>query len=72
MHRTVCDYGNVGKDTLIRPGLATWDFSVFKDTRIRERLNLQFWREILLGTSREQIGNKLPKNKGEIGRATRT
>ena len=39
-------YGNVGRDTLIGPGLATWDFSVLKDTPIRERLNLQFRAEI--------------------------
>jgi hypothetical protein len=39
-------YGNVGRDTLIGPGLATWDFSVLKDTRLRERLNLQFRAEI--------------------------
>ncbi len=39
-------YGNVGRDTLIGPGLATWDFSVLKDTRIRERVNLQFRAEI--------------------------
>jgi len=39
-------YGNVGRDTLIGPDLATWDFSVLKDTRIRERLNLQFRAEI--------------------------
>jgi len=39
-------YGNVGRDTLIGPGLATWDFSVLKDTRIRERMSLQFRAEI--------------------------
>ena len=39
-------YGNVGRDTLIGPGLATWDFSVLKDTPIRERWNLQFRAEI--------------------------
>jgi hypothetical protein len=39
-------YGNVGRDTLIGPGLATWDFSVLKDTRIREQLNIQFRAEI--------------------------
>src|SRR5439155_11128415 len=39
-------YGNAGRDTLIGPGLATWDFSALKDTRIRERLNLQFRAEI--------------------------
>jgi Carboxypeptidase regulatory-like domain len=39
-------YGNVGRDTYIGPGLATWDFSVLKATAIRERLNLQFRAEI--------------------------
>ena len=39
-------YGNLGRDTFIGPGLATWDFSVSKDTRIRERLNLQFRAEL--------------------------
>jgi hypothetical protein len=39
-------YGNLGRDTYIGPGLATWDFSVLKNTRIRERLNLQFRAEI--------------------------
>ena len=39
-------YGNLGRDTFIGPGLATWDFSVLKDTRIRERLSLQFRAEL--------------------------
>jgi hypothetical protein len=39
-------YGNLGRDTFIGPGLATWDFSVLKDTRIRERLTLQFRAEL--------------------------
>jgi len=39
-------FGNVGRDTYIGPGLATWDFSVLKNTRIRESLNLQFRAEI--------------------------
>ena len=39
-------YGNVGRDTYIGPGLATWDFSVLKDSKLRERLNLQFRAEI--------------------------
>ncbi|MGC1616270.1 MAG: carboxypeptidase-like regulatory domain-containing protein [Candidatus Acidiferrum sp.] len=39
-------FGNVGRDTYIGPGLATWDFSVLKDTRIRERLSLQFRAEL--------------------------
>jgi hypothetical protein len=39
-------FGNVSRDTFIGPGLATWDFSVLKNTRIRESLNLQFRAEI--------------------------
>jgi hypothetical protein len=39
-------YGNVGRNTFIGPGLATWDFSVLKEMRIRERLSLQFRSEI--------------------------
>ena len=39
-------YGNVGRNTLIGPGLATWDFSVLKDTQIRERMTVQFRAEI--------------------------
>jgi len=39
-------YGNLGRNTLRGPGLATWDFSTMKDTKINERLNLQFRAEI--------------------------
>jgi len=39
-------YGNLGRNTLIGPGLATWDFSAIKNTRLSERLNLQFRAEI--------------------------
>ncbi|HEX3744498.1 MAG TPA: carboxypeptidase regulatory-like domain-containing protein [Bryobacteraceae bacterium] len=39
-------YGNLGRDTLEGPGLATWDFSVLKDTAIREGWNLQFRAEL--------------------------
>jgi carboxypeptidase family protein len=38
-------YGNLGRDTFISPGLASWDFSFLKDTRIREKLSLQFRAE---------------------------
>jgi Carboxypeptidase regulatory-like domain/TonB-dependent Receptor Plug Domain len=38
-------YGNLGRDTLIGPGLATWDFSAFETTNLSERLALQFRAE---------------------------
>jgi hypothetical protein len=39
-------YGNLGRDTFIGPGFATWDFSALKETPIQERLSLQFRAEI--------------------------
>ncbi len=39
-------YGNARRDSVPGPGLATWDFSVRKDTRITESLNLQFRAEV--------------------------
>jgi hypothetical protein len=39
-------YGNLGRDTLIGPDLATWDLSFLKDTRLGERTNLQFRAEL--------------------------
>jgi hypothetical protein len=45
-------YGNLGRDSLLGPGLATWDFSVAKETAIRESLRLQFRAEIFNLTDR--------------------
>jgi hypothetical protein len=39
-------YGNAPRDTLIGPGLATWDFSMMKNIALREGLNLQFRAEM--------------------------
>ena len=39
-------YGDLGRNTLTGPGLATWDFSTFKTTALNERLALQFRAEI--------------------------
>ncbi len=39
-------YGNLGRDTLMGPGLGEWDTSLLKDMRIRERLALQFRAEL--------------------------
>jgi hypothetical protein len=39
-------FGNLGRDTFTGPGLATWDFAAVKDTKINERLGLQFRAEI--------------------------
>jgi hypothetical protein len=38
-------FGNAGRDILSGPGLATIDFSIVKNTRVTERLNVQFRAE---------------------------
>ncbi|HTV05541.1 MAG TPA: carboxypeptidase regulatory-like domain-containing protein [Acidobacteriaceae bacterium] len=39
-------YGNVRRDSFNGPGLATWDFSMLKDTTLHENLKLQFRAEL--------------------------
>ncbi|HEX5235805.1 MAG TPA: carboxypeptidase regulatory-like domain-containing protein [Silvibacterium sp.] len=39
-------WGDLRRDSLRGPGLGTWDFSMFKDTSIHERLSVQFRAEI--------------------------
>jgi hypothetical protein len=39
-------YGNLGRDTLTGPGLATWDLSFLKDTAVRENFHVQFRAEL--------------------------
>jgi len=39
-------WGNATRNGLYGPGLVTWDFSAIKNTRLSERLNLQFRAEI--------------------------
>jgi hypothetical protein len=38
-------YGNLGRDTLPGPGLATWDLSALKSMRLSEQFTLQFRAE---------------------------
>ena len=39
-------YGNLRRDSLSGPGLATWDLSMLKNTPLREKLSLQFRAEL--------------------------
>jgi hypothetical protein len=39
-------YGNLGRDTLRGPGLATWDVSFLKDQRLREGMAVEFRLEV--------------------------
>lgn len=65
-------YGNLGRNTLIGPGLATWDFSVFKTTELRERLALQFRAEIfnLLNRANFNTPNLITFTSSAAGTAT--
>jgi hypothetical protein len=38
-------FGNLGRNTIIGPGLATMDFSLIKSTKLTERIGLQFRTE---------------------------
>ncbi|MBI3940512.1 MAG: TonB-dependent receptor [Acidobacteria bacterium] len=39
-------YGNLGRNTLVGPGLANMDFSIAKDFDVRERVAIQFRTEV--------------------------
>ncbi len=50
-------YGNLGRDALYGPGLGSVDFSVFKRTRITERIASEFRLEVLNITNRNNWAN---------------
>jgi carboxypeptidase family protein len=49
-------YGNVGRDVLTGPGLATVDFSALKKTALTERVSLQFRAEFFNILNRSNFG----------------
>jgi hypothetical protein len=49
-------YGNLGRETLTGPGLADVDLSLFKNTRITEKTNLQFRAEFFNILNRSNYG----------------
>jgi len=49
-------YGNVGRDTLIGPGLAELDLSALKKTALSERVALQFRGELFNVLNRANFG----------------
>ena len=65
-------YGNLGRNTLIGPGLGTWDFSAFKTTTLWERLSLQFRAEIfnLLNRANFNTPNLITFTSSSAGTAT--
>ena len=53
-------FGNLGRSTLEAPGLAQVDFSLFKTTRISERIGLQFRAEMFNLFNRANFGTPNP------------
>jgi hypothetical protein len=49
-------YGNVGRDTLIGPGIAELDFSALKKTALSEKVTLQFRAELFNILNRANFG----------------
>jgi hypothetical protein len=68
--------GNLGKNTLRRPGINQWDLSLFKNTRIAEKVNLQFRFETFNTFNHTQwdginTGLNLPNPNSVVTEATR-
>jgi hypothetical protein len=53
-------YGNLGRGTLIGPGLATLDLSFLKNTAVSERVNLQFRAEFFNALNHTNFGTPNP------------
>ncbi len=49
-------YGNLGRNTLIGPGVSTFDFSLFKDSNLAEEVTLQFRAEFFNIFNRTNFG----------------
>jgi hypothetical protein len=54
---TTCHFGNLGRNSLTGPGFLNTDFSTVKDTKIAERLNLQFRAELFDLFNQANFGN---------------
>ncbi len=52
--------GNVGRDTVNGPGLLSLDFGILKDTRISERVNVQFRAEFFNVINHTNLGAMTP------------
>ncbi len=49
-------FGNVGRHTIVGPGLATFDFNLLKNTRVSEKTELQFRAEFFNLLNRPNFG----------------
>ncbi|MBI2815726.1 MAG: TonB-dependent receptor [Acidobacteria bacterium] len=60
------ELGNYGRNTLIGPGLAQWDFGMTKNTQVGERYRLQFRAEAFNVLNRSNFGSPGNTAGGEI------
>ncbi len=68
-----CQSGTLGRDAITGPGFINTDFSVTKDTKIVERLNLQFRTEMFDVFNHPNFGNPvLTATSGSFGKITST
>jgi hypothetical protein len=63
-------YGNVGRNTLIGPGVATFDLSFMKDASLSEDVNLQFRAELFNILNRSNFAGGSGMNLNVFSRAT--
>jgi hypothetical protein len=70
---TVCHPGDLGRNSITGPGFVNTDFSVTKNTKITERLNLQFRAEMFDVFNHPNFGNPvLTTTSGSFGRISST
>ena len=58
-------FGNMGRNTLIGPGITTFDFSLIKNTSIREGTNLQFRAEFFNLGNNANFANPAGRRGGQ-------
>ena len=61
-------YGNLGRNTLIGPGLATWDFSTVKDTRLQRAPDAAVPRRDLQPAEPRELQHPKPDHLHAVGR----
>jgi hypothetical protein len=70
---TVCHPGDLGRDAITGPGFVNTDFSVTKDTKLTEKLNLQFRSEVFDIFNHPNFGNPtLTTTSSQFGKITGT
>jgi hypothetical protein len=66
-------FGNIGRDLFYGPGFGSWDFSVFKRTKITERISSEFRVEIFNLLNRTNWANpNVTYSSASFGQLTQT